>query len=137
MSRLSTTVNELIESGWSLKSLGEYLPWFRRALAFLTNAVSNEAARQFKILSSSDDWRDGRDGQIGFLEAVLVREEQTGEKAEKEEAVVALARVASLPKPSKRVFVVHGHDEEAKQTMARFLEHIGLEPVILRPTTRA
>ena len=33
---------------------------------------------------------------------------------------------------SNRVFVVHGHDEAAKQTVARFLEGLELEPVILQ-----
>ena len=32
---------------------------------------------------------------------------------------------------SGKVFVVHGHDEAAKQLVARFLERIGLEPIIL------
>ena len=32
---------------------------------------------------------------------------------------------------SRRIFVVHGHDGEAKQTTARFLEKLDLEPVIL------
>ncbi|WP_250507112.1 nucleotide-binding protein [Caballeronia sp. GAFFF3] len=32
---------------------------------------------------------------------------------------------------SRRIFVVHGHDEGARETVARFLEKIGFEPVIL------
>lgn len=32
---------------------------------------------------------------------------------------------------TRRVFVVHGHDGELKQAVARFLERLGLEPVIL------
>jgi predicted nucleotide-binding protein len=32
---------------------------------------------------------------------------------------------------SKQVFVVHGHDGQARQAVARFLERMGLEPVIL------
>lgn len=32
---------------------------------------------------------------------------------------------------SERVFVVHGHDDGAKETVARFLQTLGLEPVIL------
>lgn len=32
---------------------------------------------------------------------------------------------------SDRVFVVHGHDEGARESVARFLEKLGLEPVIL------
>jgi len=32
---------------------------------------------------------------------------------------------------SRRVFVVHGHDDGIKETVARFLSRLGLEPVIL------
>jgi predicted nucleotide-binding protein len=32
---------------------------------------------------------------------------------------------------SKSVFIVHGHDEEARAMVARFIEHLGLEPIIL------
>jgi two-component system nitrogen regulation response regulator NtrX len=32
---------------------------------------------------------------------------------------------------ARRVFVVHGHDEGARESVARFLEKVGLEPVIL------
>ncbi len=35
-----------------------------------------------------------------------------------------------LPTSSK-VFIVHGHDGEARETVARFLNNIGFEPVIL------
>ncbi|MEM7779451.1 MAG: nucleotide-binding protein [Pseudomonadota bacterium] len=36
-----------------------------------------------------------------------------------------------IPELSKRVFVVHGHDEGARETVARFLEKLGFEPIIL------
>ena len=36
---------------------------------------------------------------------------------------------------SKRVFVVHGHDEIAKHTIARFIEQFGYEAVILHERT--
>jgi predicted nucleotide-binding protein len=32
---------------------------------------------------------------------------------------------------SNRVFVVHGHDEGAREAVARFIEQIGFEPVVL------
>lgn len=39
---------------------------------------------------------------------------------------------AAMPKPrSNRVFVVHGHDEGARETLARFLERLGFVPIIL------
>lgn len=33
--------------------------------------------------------------------------------------------------PSRRVFLVHGHNEEVKQTVARVLEKLDLQPIIL------
>jgi predicted nucleotide-binding protein len=40
---------------------------------------------------------------------------------------------AYTPMPnSNRVFVVHGRDEAATQTVARYIEGLGLEPVILQ-----
>jgi predicted nucleotide-binding protein len=34
--------------------------------------------------------------------------------------------------PKNAVFVVHGHDEAALQAVARFLEQLGLQPIVLR-----
>jgi predicted nucleotide-binding protein len=51
-----------------------------------------------------------------------------------EDPRIAKAVTVSESQPtqnSKRVFVVHGHDNEAKQTVARFLEKLGLQPIIL------
>jgi len=36
-----------------------------------------------------------------------------------------------IPKSNKKVFVVHGHNEAAKESVARFIEKLGLEAVIL------
>ena len=38
---------------------------------------------------------------------------------------------ADQPPPSQDVFIVHGHDEAAKQAVARYLERLELEPIIL------
>lgn len=46
--------------------------------------------------------------------------------------------VASEPKPppvSNKVFIVHGHDESAKQSAARFVEKFGLKAIILHEMT--
>ena len=43
--------------------------------------------------------------------------------------VVEAPKVAA---PSRKVFVVHGHDEAALHGLARFLEKLGLEAVVLR-----
>lgn len=40
-------------------------------------------------------------------------------------------KTASLKLQSNQVFVVHGHDTEMKETVARVLKNVGLEPIIL------
>lgn len=49
-----------------------------------------------------------------------------------EHASTAASGAVSVSVPSKKVFVVHGHDEAALQGLARFLERLGLEAVVLR-----
>jgi predicted nucleotide-binding protein len=38
----------------------------------------------------------------------------------------------AVPTRVQDVFVVHGHDSEMLETVARFIEHLGLRPIILR-----
>lgn len=63
-------------------------------------------------------------------EAIRTLEEDIAEAGDQGEAAPP-----TLPAPkqahSRRVFVVHGHDEGARETVARFLEKIDLTPVIL------
>jgi predicted nucleotide-binding protein len=44
--------------------------------------------------------------------------------------IYALNEAAASPR-SRKIFVVHGHDDGARESVARFLESIGFEPVIL------
>src|ERR1035438_6975181 len=43
----------------------------------------------------------------------------------------AAPSAVAVPPLTKKVFVVHGHDDEAKEKVARFLERLKLEPIIL------
>jgi hypothetical protein len=45
--------------------------------------------------------------------------------------ITGIPDVVGLKQISRKVFVVHGHDEEIKQSVARFLEKLDLEPIIL------
>ena len=44
---------------------------------------------------------------------------------------VSAASVRQDKALSKKIFIVHGHDEGAKHSVARFIQQIGFEPVIL------
>ena len=53
--------------------------------------------------------------------------------ARKSPTIDDLAKAASVvnARSSKRVFVVHGHDNATKESVARFLTQLKLEPIIL------
>lgn len=44
---------------------------------------------------------------------------------------VTIDEPAPATAPSKKVFIVHGHAGEPREAVARFLEQLGLEPIIL------
>jgi len=50
---------------------------------------------------------------------------------EQEPQETSVAQVAPSGPPSKKVFLVHGRDSAARKELARILEKMGLEPVIL------
>lgn len=61
---------------------------------------------------------------IRALENDIADREPDGNDGTAGSASVSLLR-------SRKVFVVHGHDEGAREGVARFLEQIGFEPIIL------
>jgi predicted nucleotide-binding protein len=67
---------------------------------------------------------------VNRLESILSRLELIPESAVLVQPVEAQS-IGSHPEVSRRVFVVHGHDEEAKQSVARCLEKLELEAIIL------
>jgi predicted nucleotide-binding protein len=45
--------------------------------------------------------------------------------------------IKKLTKSSKKIFIVHGHDDELKETIARFIEKLDLIPIILHEQANA
>lgn len=63
-----------------------------------------------------------------FQSAIKWLRDEIGDAAESPPVAVP-ARAAAAP--SRKIFIVHGHDEGARQTVARFIERIGFEAIIL------
>lgn len=71
----------------------------------------------------------------GIPQTVLMLEGLIGRLEEKRDDLSGLHEPTTITQPkgtTRRIFLVHGHDEEAKQIVARFLEKLKLEPVILQ-----
>ncbi len=60
---------------------------------------------------------------IAWLQDEIAAKEQT--------AAIADSPKASAQTVSRKVFIVHGHDEGAREAVARFLEKIGFQAIIL------
>lgn len=87
---------------------------------------SGESAAQGKAQRNSriNSWVSGQQQVLGLID-VMVEDLELGEteNLQSEEDI-------NTPK-SGRVFVVHGHNNEMRESVARMLSKLGLEPVIL------
>ena len=72
----------------------------------------------------------GLDSAASILESMIGEIEEYWEEDKKSPKTSETG--VKIPKDTNRVFVVHGHDDAARETAARFLEKLDLEPVILR-----
>jgi len=103
--------------------------WSNRAASFLRTALGPDASDEFLQLKDEDEWLE-HSLRLGHLQGLIAREASQG---------YGQAPPASAPKQShqapafdsRKVFVVHGHDEAAKAKAARFLEKLKLVPIIL------
>jgi len=128
---LAPTIYGLIHDGWNAKAWPGYQLWTHRVRSFL-DEVHPDAASRFSEIQKElgpADWESARASQIGLLEGLAAKSEDT------ENALATLAGStvlpAAAPPQSKKVFIVHGHDNAAKETVARFLERLKLDPIIL------
>lgn len=126
MSSFSAKMNELVDTGRNTASNSEYSQWNNRVFALLS-AVDESNARKFKNVGAEgvfDGWKDCRERQLGFLEGLALHKPGI--------AGLEKTLIENRPiHPSKKVFIVHGHDVETKESVARFIERLRLEPIIL------
>jgi predicted nucleotide-binding protein len=135
MPTIPQKIYDFIEYAFNAKDWEAYSQWSTRVQSFLQSVSPEEAIRFGNIRAESveraDDWQLARASQVGLLEGLAAKTEDV------EGALAVLAgrsrteSVAAAPSQTKKVFVVHGHDNEAKETVARFLERLKLEPIIL------
>jgi predicted nucleotide-binding protein len=68
---------------------------------------------------------------VALLQAALQELNEDLADAQHEAAALPASAVTNAVPLSRRVFVVHGHDDGAREAVARFLEKIGFEAIIL------
>ncbi len=71
-------------------------------------------------------WNDGKQQIINLIDTMLEELSLFGKQSEEIKSKKEVSTGMS-----KKVFIVHGHDDTAKISLARFLEKLKLEPIIL------
>jgi predicted nucleotide-binding protein len=119
-------VEELIKAGLAVLESGVgYDAWSRRVEQILRNAFTQEAAARFTSFAADDGASQGDIGnQIGYLESLLFL---LDDQPENERILTESQNRID----NTKVFVVHGHNNEVKEMVARFIQKISLVPIIL------
>lgn len=98
---------------------------YERAKYFNFSISMNQSTKLQRI---TDDLTRERQKSIDLLtDAVNLMKERLEEVGD-----VSVTPVKAAPQiDAKKVFIVHGHDEAVRETVARFIGQIGLDPIIL------
>ena len=80
-----------------------------------------------------DYYQKGMDSSINSLESIRDQLELYDEPSETPQRTSDNEEISNAPQSTfgNEVFIVHGHDDEAKETVARFVENFGIEATIL------
>ena len=109
--------------------------WSQKVTAFLRSAISDEAAEAFSKLSSTsvyaDKWQDHA-RRVGHLQGIAAKLQTKIPTAPEEPTKRSVSDTHhETVSTSRKVFIVHGHAEADKDSLARFLTRLGLEPIVL------
>jgi len=75
---------------------------------------------------------EGKDQALAYLkEAIRTLEDEIADKEQLSSTVRGHVVAGEKGPTPRKVFIVHGHDEGAREAVARFLERIGFEAIIL------
>lgn len=127
-------LKKLFDDGEKVTNSREIDFWSNKAVSFLRTAISPDEARNLDRLTNIlDEWAQHA-MRLGHIQGLIAKEEAEGEPETTTKASTAsLTSIIdqTTPTSSNKVFVVHGHDNAAKESTARFLDKLGLQPIIL------
>lgn len=86
--------------------------------------------RERYLSEKVSEHQDEIDEKIHRLDSVIERLELIPESISIESSLVNKVEPAT-PLDKSKIFIVHGHDNEAKLEVARFIEQVGFTPIIL------
>ena len=145
MERLRKVLNRIPNLKTLSSDSPEFKKWRRNAEVDIARAFGSESSHvadfkriQYSLMIFTTGTPDsefqtiyerGLESAASMLESMLDEIEEYWEEDEQPSDISDSG--LKVPKNTNKVFVIHGHDESARETVARFLEKLELEPVIL------
>lgn len=124
---ITDQIDQLIMEGAGIQNAYLISRWFKKVAVFLKTTLGENIERDFSNLNSDSEWEQLA-MRIGLLQGVVAKGKDSDDKtaSKKDERPVQVEL-----RETRKVFIVHGHDEAAKEATARFLEKLDLQPIIL------
>jgi hypothetical protein len=129
-------LKEIVDRAAEIDAWGDFRNWCARASSYVETTLGEAAKIQLDTLSvlGDDRWSETLALRRGYLEGLIaLAESEMGEVS----SVTDGHSPQSKRLQSRKVFVVHGHDDAAKTYVALFLQRVGLEPIILHERPNA
>jgi len=109
--------------------------WISRVGAFLDEAMGPDESALFRLLDAREtvphDVFDELALKLGHIEGLIAKGQDESTSSTPSSPDQQGPELEPSAFNTREVFVVHGHDGEAKESVARFLEKLGLTAVIL------
>lgn len=112
----------------------EFRKWRRNTRLAIENVfgVGSDHVKEFTDIS---DWEFQLDYVSALDRATALLESMSEEIwkywEDENQELTSLTAQNERRKNTNEIFIIHGRDNEAKETLARFLEHLSLKPIIL------
>jgi len=129
-SPVTAHLQKLLEEGETIESDVFLDRWAKKVRRFLETALDPVAAATFYHTPEFDPW-DEHAIRLGHLGGLIAKSQEPQVASSEAEEDPADLQAPGHPAESREVFLVHGHDNEAKEMVARFLERVTLQPIIL------
>jgi predicted nucleotide-binding protein len=126
-------IDNLVTESFEFTNDWEIQRWSIKVATFLKTTLGEAQSEEFLSLQDKDYWNELA-MQQGLLQGLAARARDSSAQNSSTKSQINYREGISQSLESigtKKVFVVHGHDEAAKETTARFLEKLDLEPIIL------
>ena len=126
-------IDNLVFESSELRNSSQIEHWSKKVATFLKATLGEDQSDEFLSLWDENEWNRLAMRQ-GLLQGIAAkaRDHSAQECATKSQTnSTQQIPQSSEPSGTRKIFVVHGHDEAAKEATAIFLEKLDLDPIIL------